>query len=109
MPAPKPYLEMKERYPQFLDSYESLGEACKTAGPLDDKAIAMVKLATSLAAGLQGAAHAHTRKALKAGCSPDELEHIAILGTPTIGFPAMMRNRSWIRDVTEALADEQRG
>ena len=101
MSIPKPYTDMKERYPELVGSYESLGEACKAAGPLDEKTVAMIKLAISLAAGFEGAAHSHTRKALKAGCTPAQLEHIAMLGTPTIGFPSMMRNLSWVRDVTE--------
>lgn len=100
MSVPKPYLEMKELHPELVGSYEALGDACKVAGPLDEKTVSMIKLATSMAAGLEGAAHSHTRKALKAGCSPKELEHIALLGTPTIGFPSMMRNLGWVRDVT---------
>ncbi len=101
MSIPKPYLEMKERFPDLVGSYEALGDACKAAGPLDEKTVAMIKLATSMAAGLEGAAHSHTRKALQAGCTPQELEHVAMLGTPTIGFPSMMRNLSWVRDVTQ--------
>lgn len=101
MSIPKPYTQMKETHPGLLDTYESLVDHCAKAGPLDAKTVAMCKLATSMAAGLEGAAHSHTRKALEAGCTAAELEHIAILGTPTLGFPAMMRNRSWVRDVTE--------
>ena len=103
MAIPKHYTDMKERHPELLGAYEALGQACIDAGPLDEKTVAMIKLATSLAAGLEGAAHSHTRKALKAGCSVEELQHVAFLGTPTIGFPAMMRNQSWIRDVTEKM------
>ena len=101
MSIPKPYLDMKERFPDLVGSYEALGNACKVAGPLDEKTVAMIKLATSMSAGLEGAAHSHTRKALQAGCTPEELEHVAMLGTPTIGFPSMMRNLSWVRDVTQ--------
>jgi 4-carboxymuconolactone decarboxylase len=102
---PKPYTDMKERFPDLLKAYESLGDACKNAGPLDAKTVAMIKLAISMTAGLEGAAHSHTRKALEAGCTPEQLEHIAILGVPTTGFPNMMRNCAWIRDVT----DQQNG
>ncbi len=101
MSIPKPYMQMKETRPELVESYEALVGHCAKAGPLDAKMIALCKLATSMAAGLEGAAHSHTRKALEAGCTPAELEHVALLGTPTLGFPAMMRNRSWVRDVTE--------
>ncbi len=101
MSIPKPYTDMKEQFPELVGAYEALGDACKVAGPLDEKTVSMLKLATSMAAGLEGAAHSHTRKALKAGCTAAELEHVAMLGTPTIGFPSMMRNLGWVRDVTQ--------
>ncbi len=102
MTIPKPYMQMKEQHPDLVNAYEALGQACSKAGPLDSRTVALIKLATSMAAGLEGAAHSHARKALKAGCTPEELEHVAILATPTLGFPAMMRGRSWIADVVDA-------
>ena len=47
----------------------------------------------------EGAVHAHARKALDAGCSPEELRHAAILATTTLGFPGMMAGYSWVDDV----------
>ncbi|MBM4108743.1 MAG: carboxymuconolactone decarboxylase family protein [Phycisphaerae bacterium] len=90
---------MKAEHPKVHAAYEALGAACAKAGPLDARTVALVKLATSMGAGLEGAAHSHTRKALEAGWTPEELMHAAVLGTPTIGFPSMMRNRGWIQDV----------
>jgi alkylhydroperoxidase/carboxymuconolactone decarboxylase family protein YurZ len=92
---------MQERYPDLMKAYESLGEACAAAGPLNGRTVALVKLSISLAAGLDGAARSHARKALEAGCAPEELEHVALLLTPTVGFPAMMRARGAIREVIE--------
>lgn len=102
MKIPSSYVEMHKSHPQIMRAYEALGEACAGAGPLDAKTISMVKLAISLGAGLEGAAHSHARKALEAGCMPDELLHIALLCTPTIGFPAMMRGRKWVLDVIKS-------
>ncbi len=101
MSIPKPYQRFKADHPELVGAYESLGRACASAGPLDSKTVALVKLACSISNGLEGAAHSHTRKALAAGCTAEEVEHVAILTTPTIGFPAMMRGRSWVLDVTE--------
>ena len=39
------------------------------------------------------------RKALEDGCTPDEVRHVAILATTTLGFPAMIRARAWVEDV----------
>ena len=101
MSIPKPYQRMKEERPDLVGAYEALVDACSKAGPLDARTVAMIKLAISTTAGLEGAAHSHTRKALEAGCTKEELEHVVFLCTPTIGFPTMMRGRSWVTDVTD--------
>ena len=84
-----------------MQAYESFGKATRQAGPLSDREVALVKLAISLGAGLEGAAHSHARKALEAGCQAEDLRHVAVLSAPTIGFPTMMRARSWVEDVVE--------
>ena len=96
---PKPYKKMHETHPDLMQSYESFGQAAREAGPLSDREISLVKLAISIGAGLEGAAHSHCRKALEAGCSPEDLRHVAVVSAPTIGFPTMMRARSWVEDV----------
>jgi alkylhydroperoxidase/carboxymuconolactone decarboxylase family protein YurZ len=98
MKIPGPYMKMKAEHPALMDAYESFGDACSKAGPLDEKTVALVKLGISLAAGLEGAAHSHSRKALEAGCKPAELLHVAHLCAPTIGFPGMMRARGWVAE-----------
>jgi alkylhydroperoxidase/carboxymuconolactone decarboxylase family protein YurZ len=98
---PKRYQQMHELYPEFMQAYEAMGKASREAGPLSEREVALTKLAISLGAGLEGAAHSHCRKALEAGCTPDELRHVALLAAPTIGFPTMMRARSWVEDVLQ--------
>lgn len=109
---PKPYRQMHQLYPEFMQAYEALGEAARAAGPLSPREVALVKLAISIGAGLEGAAHSHCRKALEAGCEADDLRHVALLSAPTIGFPPMMRARGWVEDVVArglppAAADDQ--
>jgi len=87
-------------HPAVTDAYERLGEAVRAAGPLNEREIALVKLATSIGARMEGAAHAHGRKALAQGIDANALEHVAVLACPTIGFPAMMMALGWVRDVT---------
>ncbi len=96
---PKPYQQMHQLYPEYMQAYEALGEAARAAGPLSPREIALVKLAISVGAGLEGAAHSHCRKALEVGCVADDLRHVALLAAPTIGFPTMMRARGWVEDV----------
>ena len=96
---PKPYKQMHEKHPALMQAYEAFGEATRKAGPLSAREVALVKLAISIGSGLEGAAHSHCRKALEAGCNAEDLRHVALLSAPTIGFPTMMRARSWVEDV----------
>ena len=102
---PKPYQRMKETHPDLVAAYEGLAAQCAAAGPLDGKQLALCKLAISLGAGLEGAAHSHVRKALEAGASPAEILHVATITAPTLGFPTMMRCRGWVCDVLESQRD----
>ena len=96
---PKRYQQMHTDYPDVMQAYESFAQSTRQAGPLSPREAALVKLAISLGAGLEGAAHSHCRKALEAGCTPEDLRHVALLAAPTIGFPTMMRAKSWVEDV----------
>jgi alkylhydroperoxidase/carboxymuconolactone decarboxylase family protein YurZ len=101
MPLPKAYQQMRRDQPELVRTYEALGEACRKAGPLDAKSTALAKLAIALGAGLEGASHSAVRKALGTGCTAEELLHVVHLATTTIGFPAMMRARTWVLDIVE--------
>ena len=98
---PKPYKQMHQNYPELMQAYETFGKQAREAGPLTAREVSLVKLAISIGAGLEGASHSHCRKALEAGCAPDDVRHVAIISAPTIGFPTMMRARSWVEDVLE--------
>jgi 4-carboxymuconolactone decarboxylase len=101
---PKRFQKFTQDYPTVAKSYEELGNAVHSVGPLDPKTRALVKLAISVGARLEGAAHSHVRKALDVGVTRDELRHVALLSLPTIGLPSMMAALSWIDDV---LLDEK--
>lgn len=98
---PEFYQQGKEKYPDVFEAFEALADAVKRAGPLDAKSVALAKLAMSLGAGLEGATHSAVRKGREAGCTDDELRHVAVLSVTTLGFPSMMRARAWIEDVLE--------
>lgn len=101
---PKFFDEFRAAHPAVAEHYHKLGEACRAAGPLDHKSAELVKLALSIAAGAEGGAHSHTRRALAAGASRAELEHVALLAITTLGFPRAMTGLAWIRDVVDAPA-----
>ena len=64
-----------------------------------------MKLGLALGARLEGASHAHVRRALEAGCTPEEIRHVALLAVTTLGFPAMMTALGWVEDVLGATCE----
>ena len=97
---PKFFRQFVQEQPEVAKAYEALGEAVRQ-GPLSEREVALVKLALSLGARLEGGAHAHARKALAAGVEPAALEQVALLAIPTLGFPCAMAGRAWIRETIE--------
>ena len=96
---PKRFVEFTKSYPAIANTYDRLGRAVHGAGPLNEKTRALIKVAISIGARLEGGAHSHVRKALEAGAKKEELYQIALLAIQTIGFPAAMAGMSWIDDV----------
>jgi alkylhydroperoxidase/carboxymuconolactone decarboxylase family protein YurZ len=45
--------------------------------------------------------HSHTRRALEAGATPEQIRHTLISLTSTIGFPTVVAAISWADDVIE--------
>lgn len=98
---PKKFQKFTEDYPGVASAYEKLGEEVHHAGPLDNKTRSLIKLAISTGARFEGAVHSHTRKALKAGATNEEIRHTVMLSLPTIGLPSMMAALSWVNDILE--------
>lgn len=96
---PKRFRQFGRKYPAVMEAYEALNAAAFAAGPLDAKARALVKLGIAVGAWREGAVHSHTRKALEAGCSPEEIRHVVLLATTTLGFPSMMATLTWVDDI----------
>lgn len=96
---PGHYVQTKKLFPEYLAALEALGEAARKAGPLDAKTLHLVQLAASAALRSEGAVHSHTRRALEAGATPDEVRHAIIAVTSTIGFPNVTAALSWVEDV----------
>ncbi len=92
---------LAEEHPEVWEAYSELGEACATAGPIDDETKRLIKLGMAIAAQSEGAVHSHVRRALDEGIDPEAIEQVAILSIPTVGFPQAMAGRSWIRDLTD--------
>ncbi|MCC6235790.1 MAG: carboxymuconolactone decarboxylase family protein [Verrucomicrobiales bacterium] len=96
---PKRFQQFTKRYPDVARAYESLAEATQAAGPLEARTRCLVKLAIAAGAWREGAVHSHARRAVEAGCTADEIRHVVLLATTTLGFPSMMAVMTWVEDV----------
>jgi 4-carboxymuconolactone decarboxylase len=92
------YSFIKAKHPKFVKALEQLGESVRQEGPLDHKTAHLVQLAAAAASRSEGSVHSHTRRALKAGATPEEIYHAVILLTSTIGFPHTSAALSWVYD-----------
>ncbi|MDX1534574.1 MAG: carboxymuconolactone decarboxylase family protein, partial [Thermoplasmata archaeon] len=77
---PSAFEQFRKDYPDVFAAYEQVGGATLRAGPLDGKTRELVKLAISIGAGMEGAAHSHARRARDQGATPEEMRHVALLG-----------------------------
>jgi AhpD family alkylhydroperoxidase len=96
---PPRFRQFDQQYPAVMRAYEALGVATQDAGPLDPKTRELVKLGIAIGARSEGATHSHTRRALEAGATSEEIRHVVLLVTTTLGFPAMMAAMTWVEDV----------
>ena len=95
---PKFYTDFLKKYPEVGAQYEKMGQVVHQLGPLNERDSALVKLAISGSHLFHSAFKAHIRKAIAAGITRAEIEHVALLTLPTIGFPTMMAMLSLIED-----------
>ena len=96
---PNLYLKLKKQHPALVAAVEAVGEAARSAGPLDAKTVHLVQLAAAAAASSEGAVHSHARRALASGASPEEVRHALLCITSTIGFPNVTAALSWAEDI----------
>jgi 4-carboxymuconolactone decarboxylase len=106
IPPPPPYHRFHEAHPKVGEAYERLGQMATEAGPLDGRSVHLVKLGLAMGIQHEGAVHAHARKALSTGITPDELRHAAVVAITTLGFPSMMAAYSWVEDMIEEYGRE---
>jgi AhpD family alkylhydroperoxidase len=96
---PKFYQALREEQPDFIRAVDALGEAARAAGPIEDRTGHLIQLAACAAIRSEGGVHSHTRRALKAGATPEEIRHALMLVTSTIGFPNVVAALTWAEDV----------
>lgn len=98
---PAHFTNLRDEFPEVAAAYDALGDAAHRAGPLDDKTRQLIKLAMAIAGEYEGATHAHVRRALQIGITPEEIKHVVLLAMTTLGFPATVKAYSWVQDILD--------
>ncbi len=98
----KHYNELLKMFPECMSMLQKLGVTVRDAGPIDEKNSELIKLAAAATLQSEGAVHSHTRRAMQAGCTKEEIYHSLILLVSTIGFPRVSAAISWARDILAA-------
>jgi 4-carboxymuconolactone decarboxylase len=89
-----------ENHGEIYDAYENFGKLVhEKGGPLDDKTRWLIKVALSVSNQCQYSLRTHILKALKSGCTKEEIEHAVLLVAPTCGFPKMMEGLLILRHI----------
>lgn len=90
----------KEKHGEIYDAYEHYGKSVHTkGGPLSEQTRWLIKVALSTSGQNPYALKTHINKALKSGCTREEVEHAILLSAPTVGFPKMMEGILVLREV----------
>ena len=104
---PDVYKHFNRDFPEVADLFGALAEKCHESGPLDDKTRRLVKLGIAIGLNSEGAVRSHTRRALEAGISEEEVKHVILLSLTTAGFPTMIAAYKWAQEVVDAARRHQ--
>ena len=94
---PGTYRELMQQFPQITAAHDQMASAVESAGPLDAKTCALIKIGISVGAGLESALRSHVRRAKQAGATEEEIVQAIFQGMNTIGFPRTVAAWSWAR------------
>ena len=97
----KHYQKLTKMFPEVLAAVENLGSTIREAGPIDKKTSELIQLAVAAAAQSTGSVHSHTRRAIQAGATEEEIYHALLLLVSTIGFPRVAAALSWVNEILE--------
>jgi 4-carboxymuconolactone decarboxylase len=93
-----------KNHEDIYHAYESYGRLVhEQGGPLEERTCWLIKVALSTESQYEYALRTHILKALKTGCSLQEIEHAILLVAPTAGFPKTMTGLLVLRKVMEEI------
>jgi len=104
--APDTFNAFIERFPELREAHCLIAKTADTAGPLDERSVALVKIGLCAGAGLESAFRSHVRRALELGLSWEEIEHAVVQAVNTLGLPRTVMAWQWARQTRERLTSK---
>ena len=98
---PEVYKGFRKHFPEISKAYGKLAAKCNEEGPLDEKSREMIKLGIAIGLSSEGAIKSHTRRALEAGSTAEEIRQAVLLALTTAGFPSMIAAMKWTDEVLD--------
>ena len=98
---PDIYVSFREQFPEVAAAQDHLAATVGAAGPLDERTSRLVKLGIAVGSLSEGAVRSNVRKALAAGATLEEVQHVVLLSLTTRGFPAAVAAWGWVQEVME--------
>jgi len=98
---PDIYVSFRERFPQVAQAQDRLAAEIDAAGPLDERTSRLVKLGIAVGSLSEGAVRSNVRKAMAAGATVEEVQHVVLLSLTTRGFPAAVAAWGWVQEVLD--------
>ena len=92
-------LSLSKRFPSLWDALEMFDKTNRKEGALDAKTGHLIQLVASATIRSEGSVHNHTRRAVEAGATPEEIRCAVILLTATIGYSTAAAALSWVDEV----------
>lgn len=84
---------------EIADTLQKVGDLCAAAGRIDQKTQHLIQLGVSIGAESKGGVRSHTRRAIEAGASPQDVIQTVLLSMTIVGFPAMIAAYGWVKEV----------
>ncbi len=98
---PDIYVNFRDSFPKVAAAQDRLAAEVDAAGPLDERTSRLVKLGIAVGALSEGAVRSNVRKALTAGATREEIQHVVLLSLTTRGFPAGVAAWGWVHEVLD--------
>ena len=98
---PRVYRDLRADHPGVAEAYDALGDACRQAGPLNEREQRLVKLGIAVGLSSEGGVRSHVRRGLAEGIPAADLLHAITVAIPTVGFPATAAAYKWANEVLD--------